>query len=89
MEESSQIIKLLNNENTTFKNISYKSADRIQLNNTNNNNFSNNKITFSTKSISSRLVSYQDVYTLLEVEIKFATEANALPANIRLKIVTK
>ena len=29
MEESNQIIRLLNNENTTFKNISYKSVDCI------------------------------------------------------------
>ena len=34
MEESDQIIQLLNNENVTFKNISYKSVDRIRLNNT-------------------------------------------------------
>ena len=29
MEESNQIIQLSNNENTTFKNISYKSVDHI------------------------------------------------------------
>ena len=39
MEELNQIIQLLNNENTTFKNISYKSVHCIKLNNTNNNNF--------------------------------------------------
>ena len=85
MEESNQIIQLLNNENTTFKNISYKSVDRIKLNNINNNTFSNNRIQFNTKSIASQLVLYQDAYILVEIEIKFATEANALPANIRLK----
>ena len=31
MQESNQIIQLLNNENTTFKNISYLSVDRIKL----------------------------------------------------------
>ena len=85
MEESNQIIQLLNNENTTFKNISYKSVDRIKLNNINNNTFSNNRIQFDTKSISSQLVLYKDAYILLEVELKFATEANALLTNLRLK----
>ena len=85
MQESNQIIELLNNENTTFKNISYKSLDRIKLNNINNNTFSNNRIQFNTKSISSQLVLYKDAYILLEVELKFATEANALLTNIRLK----
>ena len=28
MNESNQILELLNNENTTFKNISYKSVNR-------------------------------------------------------------
>ena len=85
MNESNQIIELLNNENTTFKNIFYKSVNRTKLNNTNNNNFSNIRIRFNTKELSSHLVSYEDAYILLEVDIKFATEANALPANIRLK----
>ena len=85
MEESNQIIQLLNNENTTFKNISYKSVDRIKLNNINNNNFSNNRIQFNTKSIASQLVLYKDSYILLEVDIKFGTEANALLTNLRLK----
>ena len=71
---------------TTFKNISYKSVDRIKLNNINNNTFSNNRIQFNTKSIASQLVLYQDAYILSEVDIKFTTTAsNALPANIRLK----
>ena len=85
MNESKQIIELLNNENTTFKNISYKSINRTKLNNTNNNSFSNNRIRFNTKEISNHLVSYEDAYILLEVDLKFAEEANALPANIRLK----
>ena len=85
MQESNQIIELLNNESTTFKNISYKSLDRIKLNNINNNTFSNNRIQFNTKSISSQLVLYKDAYILLEVELKFATEANALLTNLRLK----
>ena len=85
MNESNQIIELLNNENTTFKNISYKSVNRTKLNNMNNNSFSNNRIRFSTKEISNHLVSYEDAYILLEVDIKFAEAANALPANIRLK----
>ena len=62
MEESNQIIQLLNNENITFKNISYKSVDRIKLNIINNNNFSNNRIQFNAKSIASQLVSYKDSY---------------------------
>ena len=85
MNESNQIIELLNNENTTFKNISYKSVNRTKLNNTNNNSFSNNRIRFSTKEISNHLVSYEDAYILLEVDIKFSETANALPANLRLK----
>ena len=85
MNESNQIIELLNNENTTFKNISYKSVNRTKLNNMNNNSFSNNRIRFNTKEISNHLVSYEDAYILLEVDLKFETEANALPANIRLK----
>ena len=85
MNESNQILELLNNENTTFKNISYKSVNRTKLNNMNNNSFSNNRIRFYTKEISNHLVSYEDAYILLEVDIKFETEANALPANIRLK----
>ena len=84
MEESNQVIQLLNNENTTFKYISYLSVDRIKLSNT-NNSFSNNKFTFNTKSIASQLVLYKDAYILLEVDIKFETEANALLTNLRLK----
>ena len=60
MEESNQIIELLSNEKNTFKNISYKSVDRIKLNNINNNSFSNNKIRFNTQSIASKLVSYEN-----------------------------
>ena len=85
MNESNQIIELLNNENTTFKNISYKSVNRTKLNNTNNNSFSNNRIRFNTKEISNHLVSYEDSYILLEVDLKFADAANALADNIRLK----
>ena len=85
MNESNQIIELLNNENTTFKNISYKSVNRTKLNNMNNNSSSNNRIRFNTKEISNHLVSYEDAYILLEVDLKFNEAANALPANIRLK----
>ena len=85
MNESNQIIELLNNENTIFKNISYKSVNRTKLNNMNNNSSSNNRIRFNTKEISNHLVSYEDSYILLEVDIKFTEAANALPANIRLK----
>ena len=85
MNESNQIIELLNNENTTSKNISYKSVNRTKLNNMNNNGFSNNRIRFNTKEISNHLVSYEDVYILLEVDIKFSEAANASKANIRLK----
>ena len=85
MNESNQIIELLNNENTTFKNISYKSVNRTKLNNMNNNSFSNNRIRFNTKEISNHLVSYEDAYILLEVDIKFNEAANALKDNIRLK----
>ena len=51
----------------------------------NNNSFSNNRIRFNTKELANHLVSYQDAYILLEVDIKFTEEANALPADIRLK----
>ena len=85
MQESNQIIELSNNENTTFKNISYKSVDRIKLNNINNNGVPNNRIKFNTQSISNKLVLYQDSYILLEVNIKFNTEAHAIPSNLRLK----
>ena len=85
MNESNQIIELLNNENTTFKNISYKSINRTKLNNMNNNSFSNNRIRFNTKEISNHLVSYEDAYILLEVDLKFTEEANAIPGSIRLK----
>ena len=80
-----QIIELLNNENTIFKNISYKSVNRTKLNNMNNTSFSNNRIRFNTKELSNHLVSYEDAYILLEVDIKFTEVANALPADIRLK----
>ena len=85
MQESNQIIELLNNENRTFKNISYKSVNRAKLNNANNNSFSNNRIRFDTKELSNHLVSYEDAYILLEVDIKFSETANALPTDIRLK----
>ena len=85
MQESNQIIELLNNENTTFKNISYKSVNRTKLNDMNNNSFSNNRFRFNTKEISNHLVSYENAYILLEVDIKFNEAANALPANIKLK----
>ena len=60
MQESNQIIELLNNESTSFKNISYKSVNRTKLNNMNNNSFSNNRIRFNIKEISNHLVSYED-----------------------------
>ena len=85
MQELNQIIEFLNNENTTFKNISYKSVNRNKINNTNNNSFSNNRYKFNTKEISNHLVSYEDAYILLEVDIKFKEAADAMPANIRLK----
>ena len=85
MNESNQIIDLLSNENKTFKNISYKSVNRTKLNDTNNNSFSNNIIRFNTKELADHLVSYEDAYILLEVDIKFKEAANAIPANIRLK----
>ena len=85
MQESNQIIELLNNEDTTFKNISYKSVNRTKLNNMNNNSFSNNRIRFNTKEISNHLVYYGDSYILLQVDIKFSEAANASPDNIRLK----
>ena len=85
MNESNQIIELLNNENITFKNISYKSVNRTKINNTNNNSFSNNRIRFNTKELVDHLVSYEDAYILLEVDIKFKEADNAIPANIRLK----
>ena len=85
MQESNQIIELLNNENTTFKSISYRSVNRTKLNNMNNNSFSNNRIRFNTREISNHLVSHEDAYILLEVDIKSKTAADAIPANIRLK----
>ena len=85
MNESNQIIELSNNENTSFKNISYKSVNRNKINNTNNNSYSNNRIKFNTKEISNHLVSYEDAYILLEVDIKFNEAANASAANIRLR----
>ena len=85
MQESNEIITFLNNESNTFKNIAYKSVGRIKVNNINNNSFSNNKIRFNTQAIASKLVSYENAYISLEVDIKFAEEANALPANLRLK----
>ena len=85
MQESNQIIELLNNENTTFKNISYKSVNITKLNNTNNNSFSNNRIRFNTKELSNHLTCYGDSYILLEIDIKFTEAANALPTNIRLR----
>ena len=85
MNESNQIIELLNNEDIIFKNISYKCVNRTKLNNMNNNSFSNNKLRFNTKEISNHLVSYQDAYILLEVDLKFAEAANASENNIRLK----
>ena len=85
MNESNEILELLNNENTTFKNISYKSVNRTKLNNTNNNSFSKSGIRFNTKEISNHLVSYEDAYILLEVDLKFATETTAIAESIRLK----
>ena len=67
MEESNQIIQLLNNENNTFKNISYKSVDRIKRNNINNNSFSYNRIKFNTQAISSSLVPYENLYISLNL----------------------
>ena len=85
MNESNQIIELLNNENTTFKNISYKSVNRKKLNNMNNNSFSNDRIRFNTKEISNHLVYYGDSCILSEVDIKFTEEANASTDNMILK----
>ena len=70
MNESNQIIELLNNENTTFKSISYKSVNRTKIYNTNNNSFSINRIRFNAKELADHLVSYEDAYILYEVDIK-------------------
>ena len=51
----------------------------------NNNSYSNNRIRFNTKEISNHLVSYEDAYILLEVDLKFADQANAVSGSIRLK----
>ena len=51
----------------------------------NNNSFSNNRIKFSTKEISNHLVSYEDAYILLEVDLKFKEAGDAVKGNIRLK----
>ena len=85
MNESSQIIELLNNENTKFKNISYKSVNRNKINNTNINSFSNSRIRFNTKELADHLVSYEDAYILLEVDIKFKEAANAIPSKMLKK----
>ena len=69
MQESNQIVESLNNENTTFKNISYKSVNRTKFKNMNNISFSNNRIRFNSEELSNHLVSYEDAYILLEVDI--------------------
>ena len=51
----------------------------------NNNSFSNNRIRFNTKEISNHLVSYEDAYILLKIDIRFKEAANAISASIRLK----
>ena len=51
----------------------------------NNNSCSNNRIRFNTKEISNHIVSYEDAYILLEVDIKFEEANNAVPASFRLK----
>ena len=64
MQESNQIIELLDNENTTFENISYKSVNRTKLNNMNNNSFSNNRIRFNTIEILN-LLKQQMLYLII------------------------
>ena len=44
----------------------------------NNNSFSNNRIRFNTKELSNHLVSYEDAYILLEVDIKFRLKLQML-----------
>ena len=44
MNESTQIIELLNNENPTFTNISYKAVNITKLNKMKNISFSNDRI---------------------------------------------
>ena len=66
-------------------NIGKRLTSSPKLNNTNNNSFSNNRIKFNTKELSNHLVSYENAYILLEVDIKFTEAANTLSANIRLK----
>ena len=63
MQESNEIVTLLNNENNIFKNISYKSVGRIKVNNINSNSCSSNKIRFNTQAIASKLVSYENSYS--------------------------
>ena len=74
-EISNNKLRYCFNDTTKFENNTVSLMECIR--NDNNNSFSNNKIRFNTKELANHLVSYQDAYILLEVDIKFAEEANA------------
>ena len=51
----------------------FKESNIIKLNNKNNNNY-NNQIEFNTKSLSSKLINYSNVYIEVEIELEIPFE---------------
>ena len=80
--EFKQIINLVKSKNEIVENISYKEVYKLKLNPENNNN---TWMEFNTKNISSQLIDYSNAYFQFIFNIKFATEAACIKANLTLK----
>ena len=80
--EFNQIVNLVKSKSEKVEHISYKEVYKLKLNPENNNN---TWMEFNTKNISSQLIDYSNAYFQFIFNIKFATEAACIKANLTLK----
>ena len=79
--ELTHITNLIKSKNEKVENICYKEVHKIKL----EKRDGNNPIVFNTKSILSNLIDYSNAYIEFQFDIKFATDAACIKANLTLK----
>ena len=70
MNDYQTITKLFENDQDEIGFRLFKESNIIKLNNKNNNNYNNNKIEFNTRSLSSKLINYNNAYIEVEIELE-------------------
>ena len=70
MNDYQTITKLFENDQDEIGFRLFKESNIIKLNNKNNNNYNNNQIEFNTKSLSSKLINYNNSYIEVEIELE-------------------